>query len=74
MLGYGLRNFCVAMTNLAVPKAADGIDVFVSFVVPEQGTAATHNANEIGLSGLGKGMKQGFGHGDDASSPNLEPL
>ena len=62
------------MANLAVPKAADGVDVFVALVVPQQGATSAHNANEIGLGGLGKGVQQGFGHGEDASSPNLEPL
>ena len=53
---------------------ADCIDVFVALVVPQEGAASTDHPNEIGLGGLGKGMQEGFSHGDDASSPNLEPL
>ena len=62
------------MTNLAVPKTADCIDVFVALVVPQKGTTSADHPNEISLGGLGKGVQQGFGHGEDASSPNLEPL
>jgi hypothetical protein len=59
---------------LAVPQTPDCIDVLVSLVVPQQGAASAHNANEISLCGLGKGVQQGFGHGEDASSPNIDPL
>ena len=44
------------MAHLAVPKAADAIDVFVALVVPQQRAFAPHNAHKIGFGGLGKGV------------------
>ena len=34
------------MTDLAVPKASDAIDVFVAFVIPQQCHVATDNVDE----------------------------
>ena len=34
------------MTNLAIPEAADGVDVFIALVVPQQRHVAAHHIDE----------------------------
>ena len=67
MFGYGLGDLIASMAHLAIPKAADAIDVFVALVVPQQRAFAPHDAHKIGFGGLGKGVQEGIGHGYNAS-------
>ena len=42
------------MADLAVPQAANAVDVFVAVVVPQEGTFAFDDVDERVGSGLGK--------------------
>ena len=46
------------MTDLAIPEAADGVDVFIAFVVPQQRHVAAHHVDERVGGWFRKGVKK----------------
>ena len=47
--GDGLCDFGATMANLAVPQAANCVDVLAAIGIPQQRAFAPNNADEIGL-------------------------
>ena len=64
LVGDGVDDLGPAMPDLAVPEAAQAIDVVLPGVVPDEGTLAADDVHEVGFrfGGWSKGVEQGAGH------------